>query len=104
VVVRAYLTQSAGMMTLMGCAPGACCNLAAAALALVSSPMAGVTSPVVAQLRLDDNAWACHGDDSGLCCAYAVDGSAGAHEVLIAGTLSGEPGSIALQPASICSL
>jgi hypothetical protein len=104
VTVRAYLTQSMGMMTLMGCAPGACCNHAAAALALVSLPMASVASPDVLQLRLEGEAWGCQGDDSGFCCAYTVEGSASAHEVLVAGVLSGEPGSIALQPASICSL
>ena len=102
VTVRAYLTQSPGMMTLMGCPEGACCNHASAALALVSTPMTQIESAEVAQLGLEGDAFRCTGDDSGVCCNYRVDASA--PEVLVTGTLVGEPGAIALQPSSICTL
>lgn len=102
VTVRAYLTQSPGMMTLMGCAEGECCNHASAALVLVSTPMAQIQSPDVTQLRLEGEPFLCTGDDSGVCCSYRVDASA--PEVLVTGTLVGESGAIALQPTSICTL
>ena len=102
VTVRAYLSQSPGVMTLMGCSQGACCNHAAAALVLVSTPMTQIESSDVARLRLEGDAFLCTGDDSGLCCNYRVDASA--PEVLVTGTLVGEPGAITLQPSSICTL
>lgn len=102
VTVRAYLTQSPGMMTLMGCAEGACCNHASAALVLTSTPMTQIASAEVPQLRLDGESFVCRGDDSGICCNYRVDASG--PEVVVTGTLVGEPGAIALQPSSICTL
>lgn len=102
VTVRAYLAQAPGMMTLMGCAPGACCNHASASLVLVAAPVGHIESPDITQLRLEGEDFACPGDDSGVCCSYRVDASAA--EVLVTGTLVGEPGAITLQPASICTL
>ena len=101
VTVRAYLTQSPGMMTLMGCAEGDCCNTARASLLLVATPMASLQSPETPSLGLGEG-YACMGDDSGLCCTYAVDASA--PEVVVTGTLADQQGVLTLEPTSICTL
>ena len=99
VAVRGTLTASAGC-TEVGCPDGACCNHCQGSMALEGS---GTTSLRTIGLRgLTEEAFACRGDDSGICCGTEIP-AGGA--VVAAGTLRATPnsgGAYHLEGATLC--
>ncbi|MEZ4405746.1 MAG: hypothetical protein R3A52_04505 [Polyangiales bacterium] len=85
--VRGRLTGHGGC-TERACAndagPRACCNACSGAVALTDG--AGPSSRQIALGGADAEAFACRGDDSGLCCDTAIPNG----EVVVTGTLRRE--------------
>jgi hypothetical protein len=99
VAVRGRLSAGAGC-TEMGCTNGVCCNHCRGAVALTGEARSSLRALSLG--AVDEAAFTCAGDDSGLCCGTAVP----AGDVVVRGVLravTGSGGAWRIESPTLCA-